>query len=66
MLPCTLPNARITILILLLISLYGDMLRRVKEAKIDYLEWQPGEKREAALILVSVEAVSLKEFKKYA
>ena len=49
-----------------LVSLHGDMLRRVKEMRIDHLEWQPGEKREAALILVSAEAVSSKEFIKYA
>jgi superfamily II DNA helicase RecQ len=34
--------------------------------KIDYLEWQPGESREAVLILVSAEAVSSKDFIKYA
>ena len=66
MLPCTLPDARITILIVPLVSLHGDMLRRVGEMKIDHLEWQPGESREAALILVSAEAVSSKDFMKYA
>ena len=49
-----------------LVSLYGDILRRVREMKIDYLEWQLGESREAALILVSAEAVSSKDFIKYA
>jgi hypothetical protein len=39
MLLYTLPDARITILILLLVSLHGDMLRRVREMKIDHLEW---------------------------
>ena len=66
MLPCTLPDAGITILIVPLVSLHGDMLRRVGEMKIDHLEWQPGESREAALILVSAEAVSSKDFMKYA
>ncbi|KAI6882191.1 hypothetical protein KC360_g5991 [Hortaea werneckii] len=66
MLPCTLPNARTAILIVPLVSLHGDMLRRVREMKIDHLEWQPGESREAALILVSAEAVSSKDFMKYA
>ena len=64
MLPCTLPDARVTILIVPLISLHGDMLRRVRE--MNHLEWQPGESREPALILVSAEAVSSKDFKKYA
>lgn len=66
MLPCTLPDARVTILIVPLISLYRDMLRRAREIKIDYLEWQLGESREVVLILVSAEAVSSKDFMKYA
>jgi superfamily II DNA helicase RecQ len=66
MLLCTLPDAGVTILIVPLISLHKDMLRRVKEMKIDHLEWQPGESRGVALILVSAEAVSLKDFMKYA
>lgn len=66
MLPCTLPDAGVTILIVPLVSLHGDMLRRAREMKIDHLEWQPGESREAALILVSAEAVSSKDFMKYA
>ncbi|KAK0886314.1 hypothetical protein LTR02_018222, partial [Friedmanniomyces endolithicus] len=51
MLPCTLPDAGVTVLVVPLVSLYGDMLRRVRAMKIDHLEWQPGEDREAALIL---------------
>jgi superfamily II DNA helicase RecQ len=66
MLPYTLPEAGVTILIMPLVSLQGDMLRRVREMKIDYLEWQPGESREAAIILVSAEAVLSKDFIKYA
>jgi hypothetical protein len=38
MLLCTLPDASITILIVLLVSLYRDMLQRVREMRIDYLE----------------------------
>ena len=66
MLLCTLPDAGITILIVLLVSLYRDMLRRVREIRIDHLEWHLGESREAALILVSTEAASSKDFIKYA
>ena len=66
MLPCTLPDAGVTVLVVPLVSLYGDMLRRVRAMKIDHLEWQPGEDREAALILVSAEAVSTKDFMEYA
>jgi superfamily II DNA helicase RecQ len=66
MLLYTLPDAGVTILIVPLISLYRDMLQRIREIKIDHLEWQPGESREAVLILVSAEAVSSKDFIKYA
>jgi hypothetical protein len=38
MLLCTLPDASITILIVLLVLLYRDMLWRVREIRIDYLE----------------------------
>jgi aspartate carbamoyltransferase regulatory subunit len=56
----------VTILIIPLVLLYGDILRHIREIKIDYLEWKPGESREVALILVSAEAVSSKDFIKYA
>jgi superfamily II DNA helicase RecQ len=35
-LPCILPSTSITILILPLVSLRGDLLRRVRELVIDY------------------------------
>lgn len=63
MLPCTLPDAGITVLVVPLVSLHGDMLRRVRELSIDHLEWRPGESREAA---VSAEAALSKDFIKYA
>jgi superfamily II DNA helicase RecQ len=36
MLPCMLPSTGITILILPLVSLRGDLLRRVRKLVIDY------------------------------
>ena len=66
MLPCTLPDAGITILIVPLVSLRCDLLRRLKELRIEHLQWFPGERREAALVLVSVEAASTKDFLTYA
>jgi hypothetical protein len=38
MLLYTLPNARVIILIIPLVLLYRDILRRAREIKIDYLE----------------------------
>jgi superfamily II DNA helicase RecQ len=66
MLPCTLPDAGITILIVPLVSLRCDLLRRLQGLRIDHLEWLPGERREAGLILVSVEAASTKDFLAFA
>ena len=66
MLPCTLPEAGTTVLVVPLVSLRTDMLRRIKELGIDYLEWTPSERRKAALVLVSVEAVVTSNFTKYA
>jgi len=37
MLPCILPDAGVTILVLPLVSLRGDLLRRVRELGIDHL-----------------------------
>lgn len=56
MLPCTLPDAGITILIVPLVALRGNLLQRIRDAKIDHVEWRPGEAREAAFVVVSVEA----------
>ena len=66
MLPCTLPDAGITILIVPLVSLRCNLLRRLTKLGIDHLEWLPGERREAGLVLVSVEAVATGDFLTYA
>jgi superfamily II DNA helicase RecQ len=66
MLLYTLPDAQVTILIVLLVSLRGDLLRRIQALEIDYLEWTPRERREVALIIVSIEVASTRDFFKYA
>lgn len=66
MLPCSLPDARTTVLVVPLISLRGDLIRRMRELHIDYLEWLPGESRDAPLVVISVEAAGTKDFLKYA
>jgi superfamily II DNA helicase RecQ len=65
MLPCILPDARVTILVLPLVSLRGDLLRRVRELGIDHLVWAPGELRDAPLVFVTVVAVCTKQFRAY-
>ena len=66
MLPCTLPEAGVTILVVPLVSLRGDLLRRVRELNIDYLVWTLGEVRDAPLVFVTVEAACTKQFMAYA
>ncbi|KAK4552367.1 hypothetical protein LTR86_010381 [Recurvomyces mirabilis] len=66
MLPCTLSGAGVTLLVVPLVALRGDLLRRVQELKIDYLEWTPEEERDASLVFVSAEAASQPGFLQYA
>lgn len=66
MLPCTLPDAGITILVVPLVALRGDLLRRLGGLRVDHIEWTPGEKRECGLVLVTAEAASTRDFSKYA
>ncbi|KUJ17843.1 uncharacterized protein LY89DRAFT_668065 [Mollisia scopiformis] len=66
MLPCILPDARVTILVLLLVFLRGDLLRRVRELGIDHLVWSPGEQRDVPLVFITVEAACTEQFRTYA
>jgi len=66
MLPCTLPGAGVTILIVPLVALRSNMLQRLDQLQIDYLEWSPGEGREAALVVASAEAACKPGFRQYA
>ncbi|KAK3669171.1 hypothetical protein LTR78_010947 [Recurvomyces mirabilis] len=66
MLPCALPGAGVTILIVPLVALRINMIQRLDQLHIDHLEWSPGERREAALVVVSAEAACQSDFRKYA
>ena len=66
MLPSVLPNVGITILILPLVSLRGDLLRRVRGLAIDHWIWTPHETQKAPLVFVSAEAAGTKAFRAYA
>lgn len=66
MLPSLLPGAHTTIIILPLVSLRGDMIRRLSEQSIRFLQWSPGERRQAPLIVASAEAACSTEFQSYA
>ena len=66
MLPCILPNAGVTILVLPLVSLQGDLLCRVQELGIDYLVWAPSKQQDAPLVFVIVKAAYIEQFWTYA
>ncbi|KUJ06212.1 uncharacterized protein LY89DRAFT_603686, partial [Mollisia scopiformis] len=61
-LPCILPNARVTILVLPLMSLRGDLLRRVRELGIDHLV----EQQDAPLVFIIVKVAYTEQFRTYA
>ncbi|KAK0924951.1 hypothetical protein LTR29_018106 [Friedmanniomyces endolithicus] len=59
-------DAGVTVLVVPLVSLRGDVLRRLRELRIDHIEWSSGERRESGLVLVTAEAASTKDFMIYA
>ena len=69
MLPCVLPDAGVTILILPLVSLRGDLLRRVRQMGIEHHVWSQEEPEPAAstlLVFVTVEAAATSHFRGFA
>ena len=68
MLPCTLPGAGLTILILPLVSLRGDLLRRVRELGIDHWIWTAGgeDGGDGRLVFVTAEAACTTGFREFA
>jgi hypothetical protein len=66
MLPYILPDTGVTILVLLLVFLQRDLLRRVQELGIDHLVWLPSEQQDAPLVFVTIKAVYTKQFRTYA
>ena len=59
-------DARTTILVLPMVALRGDMLRRCLLVGIRPLIWTPGLKQSASLVVVSAEAVCTSDFLNYA
>jgi superfamily II DNA helicase RecQ len=64
-LPCILPDTGMMILVLPLVSLQGDLLRRVRELGIDHLVWAPGKLQDTPLVFVTVEAICTEQFRTY-
>ncbi|KAJ6438068.1 P-loop containing nucleoside triphosphate hydrolase protein [Purpureocillium lavendulum] len=67
MLPCVLPGAGVTVLVLPLVSLRGDLLRRVRELGIGHHVWSLEEPDTSApLVFVAVEAAATSRFRAFA
>jgi superfamily II DNA helicase RecQ len=58
-------NAGITVLVLPMVALRGDMLRRFHEVGIRPLVWSVGCKQSASLVIVSAEAACTQGFLEY-
>jgi hypothetical protein len=65
MLRAAIANAGITVLVLLMVALQGDMLRRFHEVGIRPLVWSVGCKQSASLVIMSAEAACTQGFLKY-
>ena len=59
-------DARTTILVLLMVALRGDMLRRFQLVGIQPLIWSVDCRRSASLVIISAEAVCTQGFLEYA
>ena len=62
MLPCTLRDARTTVLVVPLVALRVDLSRRLLEGGVMYAEWSVEQPDVAPLVLVSVEAAATDDF----
>lgn len=62
-LPCTLPGAGMTILVVPLVALRDDPVRRLQKLRIGRWIWQPGDGLVAPLVIVSVEAAATTGFR---
>jgi len=65
MLPCILPDAEVTILILPLVSLQENLLHWVWELRINYLVWALSEQQDVPLMFITVKAACTKQFHTY-
>ena len=65
MIPCLLPAAAVTIVLLPIVSLRVDMIRRLREYRLSYTEWTVGQRPDCPLVLVSAEAAASSDFLEY-
>ena len=62
MLPCTLRDARTTVLVVPLVALRVNLSRRLREGGVTYAEWSVEQPGVALLVLVSMEAAATDDF----
>ena len=66
MLPGVLENAGTTVLVLPLVALRIDLVRRCRELNLEFIEWTVGEERESKFVIVPIETAASNSFLKYA
>jgi superfamily II DNA helicase RecQ len=64
--PACLSDPGVTIVVVPYRTLLDNLLKTVKEARIDYIEYRPGEQNPAALVFVSTDFVVGSQFLSYA
>jgi len=65
MAPACLIDPGVTIVVVPYRTLLDNLLKIVKDARIDYIEYRPGEQNPAALVFVSVDFVEGSQFLSY-
>jgi hypothetical protein len=64
--PACLDDPGVTIVVALYYTLLDNLVATAKKARIDYIEYRPGEQNPAALVFVSADFVTGSQFLSYA
>jgi superfamily II DNA helicase RecQ len=64
--PACLIDPGVTIVVVPYYVLLDNLLKTVKDARIDYIEYKPGEQNPAALVFVSTDFIGGSQFLSYA
>ena len=65
MAPACLIDPGVTIVVIPYRTLLDNLLKIVKDTRIDYIEYRPGEQNPAALVFVSIDFVEGSQFLSY-
>ena len=63
--PAYLNNAGTIVIVVPYRALINDLVRRIRDSRINYIKWKHGEENLAAVVVVSVDVVGEPDFLKY-